>query len=91
MMHSLVAVGSHTGQSKPTPTTYFLSTHHPSLKQLNMDGEWAGNTDCVPVTVEVLIFYTMNLEHLHWCSVFLTSKSLILYCFATPPMKLLSM
>jgi hypothetical protein len=34
-----------------------------------MDGEWTGNTDCVPVTVEVLIFYMMNLEHLHWCSV----------------------
>jgi hypothetical protein len=25
-----------------------------------------GNTDCVPV--EVLIFYTMNLEHPHQCS-----------------------
>jgi hypothetical protein len=28
-----------------------------------------GNTDCVPVIVEVLIFYTMNLEHPHRCSV----------------------
>jgi hypothetical protein len=55
-----------------------------------MDGEWTGNTDCVPVTVEVLTFHTMNLEHPHRCSVcdpaeeFLTSKfNYLLFCNST--------